>query len=177
VPAPIANEMAADLEADLAEAQAEGASAEQVLGSGAFDPRSFAASWATERGVTHPPSPVAKSHRSLRSLVPVAVGCVAAVVIVAGAVALLAAGRSAMTQVAVASPIDPRHAPPAATPVFPAPIDGGGYHHALGFAVLLAAMVAVLVLAILYWSPWVNLARRTRRRAFADDAPNGLHRY
>ncbi|HEY1540325.1 MAG TPA: hypothetical protein VGF63_13060 [Solirubrobacteraceae bacterium] len=177
VPAPIANEMAADLEADLAEAQTEGASAEQVLGSGAFDPRSFAASWAAERGVIHAPAPVAKSHRSLRSLVPVAVACVAAVVIVASAVALLAGGRSAMTSVAVASPIDPRHAPPAAARVFPTQIDGGGYHHALGFAVLLAAMVAVLVLAILYWSPWTDPGRRSRRHAFADDGPDGLHRY
>jgi len=49
VPDPVANEMAADLEADLKEAEAEGASAEEVLGSGAFDPRSFAASWAAAR--------------------------------------------------------------------------------------------------------------------------------
>ena len=51
VPDPIANEMAADLASDLAEAEAEGVSPEEVLGSGAFDPRSFAASWAGERGV------------------------------------------------------------------------------------------------------------------------------
>ncbi|MGD0715630.1 MAG: PASTA domain-containing protein [Gaiellaceae bacterium] len=54
VPDPVANEMAADLAADLREAEAEGASAEVVLGSGAFDPRAFAASWATERGVMRP---------------------------------------------------------------------------------------------------------------------------
>lgn len=51
VPEPVANEMAADLEADLSEAAAEGVSAEEVLGSSAFDPRSFAARWAAERGV------------------------------------------------------------------------------------------------------------------------------
>lgn len=44
VPAPVANEMAADLAADLEEAEAEGVSAEEVLGRSAFDPRSFAAS-------------------------------------------------------------------------------------------------------------------------------------
>jgi hypothetical protein len=56
VPHSVAGEMAADLEADLEEAESEGASLEEVLGSGAFDPRSFAASWAGERGViTGPP--------------------------------------------------------------------------------------------------------------------------
>lgn len=50
VPDPVANEMAADLAADLAEAQGEGVSAEEVLGTSAFDPRSFATSWAAERG-------------------------------------------------------------------------------------------------------------------------------
>lgn len=51
MPDPVANEMAADLAADLAEAEAEGASAEQVLGSGAFDPHAFAASWAAAAAV------------------------------------------------------------------------------------------------------------------------------
>jgi len=54
VPDPVANEMAADLAADLKEAEADGASPEEVLGSGAFDPQSFAASWAAERGVIPP---------------------------------------------------------------------------------------------------------------------------
>jgi hypothetical protein len=51
VPEPAANEMAADLAADLKEAEQDGVTAEEVLGSGAFDPRAFAASWATERGL------------------------------------------------------------------------------------------------------------------------------
>jgi len=51
VPEPAANEMAADLAADLEEAAQDGVAAEQVLGSGAFDPRAFAASWASERGL------------------------------------------------------------------------------------------------------------------------------
>jgi hypothetical protein len=49
VPEAASNEMAADLEADLAEAAAEGASPEHVLGAGVFDPVSFAASWARAR--------------------------------------------------------------------------------------------------------------------------------
>ena len=51
VPDQIADEMKAELAADLDEAQAEGDSLENVLGSDATDPRSFAASWARERGV------------------------------------------------------------------------------------------------------------------------------
>jgi hypothetical protein len=51
VPDPVADEMAAELEADLMEAEAEGVSADEVLGSGADDPRAFAAAWAAERGV------------------------------------------------------------------------------------------------------------------------------
>lgn len=46
VPEAVSNEMAADLDADLAEAEAEGASPEHVLGNGVFDAHSFAASWA-----------------------------------------------------------------------------------------------------------------------------------
>ena len=50
----VANEMAAELAADLDEAAAEGISAPEVLGQAAFDPRAFASAWATERGVTRP---------------------------------------------------------------------------------------------------------------------------
>ncbi|MGA2455408.1 MAG: hypothetical protein ABSG93_18005 [Solirubrobacteraceae bacterium] len=52
VPDAVADEMAEDLAADLEEAQAEGVALEEVLGGGASDPRSFAASWAIARGVT-----------------------------------------------------------------------------------------------------------------------------
>ena len=48
--------MAADLTADIEEAEAEGGSAEDVLGNSAFDPRRFAAAWAGARGVTAPPA-------------------------------------------------------------------------------------------------------------------------
>src|SRR5579863_1303412 len=57
VPDPVANEMAADLTADLEEAEAEGGSPEDVLGNSAFDPRRFAAAWAAARGVTSTPNP------------------------------------------------------------------------------------------------------------------------
>jgi hypothetical protein len=51
VPERSANEMAADLAADLKEAEQNGVSAEEVLGEGAFDAHAFAASWASERGL------------------------------------------------------------------------------------------------------------------------------
>ena len=54
VPSAIADEMADDLAADLREAEADGASEEEVLGSGASDPRAFAAAWASERGIVRP---------------------------------------------------------------------------------------------------------------------------
>jgi hypothetical protein len=54
VPGAIADEMAGDLTADLEEAEADGASVEEVLGSGASDPRAFAAAWAKERGIVRP---------------------------------------------------------------------------------------------------------------------------
>lgn len=57
VPDSLADEMAADLAVDLREAEAEGASPEELLGEAASDPQAFARSWAEERGlVTLPPS-------------------------------------------------------------------------------------------------------------------------
>lgn len=49
VPDLMADEMATDLEADLAEAQADGVSAAEILGES--DPRRFASTWASERGL------------------------------------------------------------------------------------------------------------------------------
>ncbi len=57
VPDVVANEMAADLAADLDEAAADGGSPEDVLGNGAFDPRRFADEWADARGVIATPAP------------------------------------------------------------------------------------------------------------------------
>lgn len=51
VPERSANEMAADLSADLKDAERDGISAEEVLGDDALDARTFAASWASERGL------------------------------------------------------------------------------------------------------------------------------
>jgi hypothetical protein len=101
VPDPVADEMAADLAADLEEADAEGASPEEVLGSGAFDARSFAAAWAVERGLVRRSLPSERRPGSFRLAAAIgASGLVAA----AGAVLVLLASPSAPRRLAVASP-------------------------------------------------------------------------
>ena len=89
VPDPVANEMAADLEVDLAEAEAEGTSAEEVLGTGAFDAPAFAAAWAAERGVIpQPPAPSGPA-RTRRSRAPYAIAGFVLVAFVGLVLALL----------------------------------------------------------------------------------------
>lgn len=61
VPDLLADEMAADLEADLAEAEAEGVSVAEIVGES--DPRRFAATWASERGLVSQPAPPQKRRR------------------------------------------------------------------------------------------------------------------
>jgi hypothetical protein len=61
VPDSMAEEMAAELEADLAEAEADGVSATEVLGES--DPRRFAATWARERGLVSEPPPQQRRRR------------------------------------------------------------------------------------------------------------------
>ena len=87
VPDPLAEEMAADLASDLREAEAEGVSAEELLGSSFFDPRSFAASWAAERGII--PVPPSRGNARRRPLVLVAFTAVAAIALIAAALLLL----------------------------------------------------------------------------------------
>jgi hypothetical protein len=61
VPDLLADEMATDLEADLVEAQADGVSAAEILGES--DPRRFAETWASERGLVSEPPPQKKSRK------------------------------------------------------------------------------------------------------------------
>jgi hypothetical protein len=62
VPDLLAEEMATELESDLAEAQADGVSATEILGES--DPRRFAANWASERGLVSEPAPPKKRRRT-----------------------------------------------------------------------------------------------------------------
>jgi hypothetical protein len=110
VPDAVANEMAADLAADLKEAEADGVSAEEVLGVGAFDPRAFAASWAAERGVIQrqpvladPVHVAGRPHRWSRMLVAVTVFALIAIL---GA-ALMTSRASTSARLAVAPAVGP----------------------------------------------------------------------
>jgi len=87
VPDPLAEEMATDLASDLREAEADGVSAEELLGSSAFDPRSFAASWAAERGVI--PEPPERGRGRRRPLALLAFTGVAAFALIVSALLLL----------------------------------------------------------------------------------------
>jgi hypothetical protein len=98
VPDAIANEMAADLAADLAEAEAEGASAEDVLGDAVFDARSFAASWAEERGVVATPATDVHGRTPTALLVA---GAFSLVIALIGAT-LLVGGRSGSSETRLA---------------------------------------------------------------------------
>jgi hypothetical protein len=159
VPDRVANEMAADLKADLDEAEAEGASPEAVLGSEAFDPRSFAASWAAERGVVGPlPARVDRLPRRSRLLAGIGVSALVALIGVA-----LVSVRSGVS-VAVAQ------APPAFRfPPSPLGVPEGSVVHAhaafptIGLLLVLVG-VAGTILALVYWSPWtVQLSPRRSR--------------
>ncbi|HME02506.1 MAG TPA: hypothetical protein VKG38_05685 [Solirubrobacteraceae bacterium] len=92
VPDAIADEMAEDLAADLEEAQAEGVALEEVLGGGASDPRSFAASWATARGVTRPTSGRFRVRR-MPPIAAVLTVLLIAAVVAGAAVAILGTGE------------------------------------------------------------------------------------
>ena len=87
VPDPLAEEMASDLASDLTDAEAEGVSVEELLGSSAFDPRSFAASWAAERGVI--PVPPSRANARRRPRVLVAFTALAAIALIVAALLLL----------------------------------------------------------------------------------------
>jgi len=173
VPDPIANEMAADLTADIEEAEAEGGSAEDVLGTSLFDPRHFAAAWAGARGVTAPPAaqdPPAPERRPWYR--PFAVLALAAIgFAMALAAAALAVGRHGS---AVAAPVrkillEPGSArvfgPGSSGPAFSYPgpsfADQGAGPVVLVALVLLVVGAVIVGLAVLYWSPW---SRRGTRR-------------
>jgi hypothetical protein len=153
VPDPLAEEMAADLTADLADAQAEGVSAEELLGSSVFDPRAFAASWAAERGVV-PPAGRAKSRR--RPLVLVAFTAVAALTLIV-ATLLLATGEPKVSLVAT------RAAAPRVAPLPPGPVLPPGTTRQVVLSantsapiewILLVLAVVALGFAAWLWAGW-----------------------
>lgn len=175
-----ANEMAADLAADLGEAEAEGGSPEDVLGTSAFDPRGFAAAWAVARGVTGAtvpvPAPVPDPVPAPGWRPRAAVMAAALVGVVVAAVALvLAAGPGvhafafAVRRVAIRSGsvgITPGPGSRLAPGQLIQPLVVGhgstGGPQVLALLVLVIAVVALGVFAAVRWSPW-TLQRRDGR--------------
>ena len=108
VPDAIADEMAADLADDLNEAEAEGASPEDVLGSSASDARSFAASWAAERGVI---PPRLSARLRTRSLLLAAIAALTIVASVGAALVIFASPDASSPTAAIRLPATPGRYP------------------------------------------------------------------
>jgi len=167
---PVANEMAADLNADLEEAEAEGGSLEDVLGNSAFDPRRFAASWAVARGVTGPP-PADRSPR-WRPPVAIALTFILGVLTIIAALAILSGHGSSAVAVVTRRIVERPgsiwvvpHGP--GRIVLPGPFIGtqisGIGIHPLALLLLIVGVVGLALLAVLYWWPWSG-SRRYRQR-------------
>jgi hypothetical protein len=163
VPDPLAEEMAADLTADLAEAEAEGVSAEEFLGNSVFDPQSFAASWAAERGII--PAPPSRRPRG-RPLVLVAFTVVAAMTLLVAAL-LLVTGEPKVSLVTTRAAAPRLQSPPAA-PFFPPP----GIHRQVILHTSAAAPVEWILLFLasvaLGFAAWLW---SSRRRSLPPNAP------
>jgi hypothetical protein len=146
--------MAADLAADLTEAEAEGVSAEEVLGRSAFDPRSFAASWAAERGVI-----LSAPHQQRASRKPPILAVLATLAVIGLIVTALVAlpGRSRSVAVARTPPhVRVPLAPPA--PSGPFVLHGGpSALDALAWILLLMVAILGVIVAGWLWSRWVRL--------------------
>jgi len=172
VPDPVANEMAADLAADLEEAEAEGGSPEDVLGNSAFDPRRFAAAWATARGVTG--RPITDRPSLWRPPVAIALTVLLGALTVGASLVLLVGSGSRSfafaTRRIVEGPGPIRLVPPVVGRiVVPGPLGpfagtpiAGVDVHPFALALLIVGVVGLGLLAVLYWSPWSGPRRYHR---------------
>ena len=154
VPDPLAEEMAADLATDLREAEAEGVSAEEILGSSVFDPRAFAASWAAERGIIPEPEPPSRWSPRRRPRVLVAFTALAAFTVLVSAL-LLATGQP---RVSLAASRNPHLVSPPGTFVAPPGPERQVLHSASASApvewILLFLAILALGFAAWLWSSW-----------------------
>lgn len=161
VPEAIAEEMAADLASDLREAEADGISVEELLGSSASDPRVFAASWATERGIVQTRSGQAHGRRGRLPLV--AFTGVAAIVLIVAAL-LLATGEPKVALVTSRAALT--HFPGSNAAFVPPP----GRVQASAAAPI-EWMLLFLSLVALAFSGWLWRWRRARSRLPIAPAP------
>jgi hypothetical protein len=150
---PLAEEMATDLATDLKEAEADGVSAEELLGRSVFDPRAFAASWASERGII--PAPPTRTTSRRRPIVLMAFTVIAAIAVIIAALALLAG----QPNVSVADVRTARPQP--IMPPAPFVLPGAGRHVVLNTSasapvewILLVLALVALGFAAWLWSGW-----------------------
>jgi hypothetical protein len=147
----IANEMAADLAADLEEAEAEGASIEEVLGSSAFDPRSFAAAWAAERGVIRPSTTTA---RPARKLIALAIIVATALALIGAAIAFL---PTTSTHRVASVALHPALLSPPQTLVPPTHSTAVATVHTVGLLLLVAGVIGIVTTSA--WTLWSRAGR------------------
>lgn len=173
VPPAVAEEMAIDLEADLAEAAGEGASAEQVLGNGAFDARTFAASWASARGLVRPGARILTGTAQLWGLLA---STAASVLMILVGLAALATGSADVFAVAAVRRSVSLPFPGSLggarrfTDVGPGPGQVFASHgplHLGGFFLLAAGLIGLGVSIYLWWR-WKPLSA-ARHRYHSDD--------
>jgi hypothetical protein len=146
---PLADEMAVDLASDLSEAEAEGVSPEELLGRSAFDPPSFAATWAAERGIIpEQPSPTNARRRPLFLMAFTGVAAITLTV----AAALLLTGEPKLTL--ATSGAKPR---PLARVVVAAPLppEFGGQVHSVSAATPVEWMLLGLAIIALGFAAWL----------------------
>jgi hypothetical protein len=158
----VANEMATDLETDLAEAEAEGASAEEVLGSSAFDPRAFAAAWANERGVVPAPRPLEQPRPTIDRRPFWRAGVLVGLA-VSGLIALIGAALVLHRSASAEAMSAPWHIQSPSAPSLPLQVHAGAFPIAFGLLLLLIGLFGV-ALTVFYWSPWTGPGRSPRRR-------------
>jgi hypothetical protein len=145
VPDAVANEMAADLAADLEEAKAEGASPEDVLGAAAFDARSFAASWAAARGVV----PQSTPPRDRRPVLLAAIAILGAAVLAGGVIAAFAPSSRSVTAPAIRRPLL-HPVQPKWVPIAPSLVhveSDGGHAVTIGLVLLIGGLAGIAVVA------------------------------
>jgi hypothetical protein len=147
VPDPLAEEMATELASDLSEAEAEGVSAQEFLGRSAFDPPSFAATWAAERGII-PEQSIQATARRRPVFLTAFTGAAAIALIVAAA--LLLTGEPKLTL--ATSGTRPRL-------LGPLPPGVGGQVHTTSAStpiewILLVLAIIALGFAARLWSTW-----------------------
>jgi hypothetical protein len=151
VPDSVAEEMATELASDLSEAEAEGVSAQEFLGRSAFDPPSFAATWAAERGIIPRQQPSQTTTRRRPVFLMAFTGTAAIALIVAAA--LLLTGEPKLTLATSET----------RTVLGPLPPGVGGQVHTTSAATPIEWMLLVLAIIALGFAARLWSTRRRAR--------------